>query len=898
MNWIIVSAIFVSFYLLLPATRKVTEIEKIYNEGVALYQQRQYDSALEKFYEVLKNRGSIPPGKRDLLLATMFNLANCYYNLQDYDSAIKYLSVLIKKFPYSERYRDALFLLSASYLKKEQYDDAIATYYKIVELDPNDIEAVIDTTLQIAYCYQKKKEFDKAVAAIELLKAKYTKFNSKLFEQNCNYLLFLFLVQEDRNKAVSFGKKLCEEKDNPWSNEICFRMGNLLFEDGKYEEAMDFYSQVMSSAAVVELLKSLQDAVENRREYAGVESIKPWELSTLRYLIQRTSTEPDLLPRALFQIAKCHYLLSNYDTAEEIFLKIKNEYSAQKEIIDRVELELSLCYLKKGELGLFEESVVKMQDEEQQFSLLQELYKEKMYDTIIKLYNMGKFALFENEKYGPIALYILGDTYYNIKDFYTAMDIFNALINKYPDSMQKRPSQYKIGQCYIKLNQYDQSLPIWFELLETSTEHQPEVLHMIILTYSNLKNYDKVVEYADMFLKNYIEHQLAPEVLYFRGSAFMAQKLYDKALYTFNKMIEKFPTAERTPYAYFNVGTIYYQQEKYDDMLEVFLKLEKEFPELDEIQSGSKYWIGWYNERVGRFDEAIEKYREVTKLYPQESWSKEAILGIGRCYLQKGDYAAARSEYLTGIERLYEDRDYLLQMLENINLTFWKSGSLKGSVKLYKQLIDKFTALKATAAVDCLYFRLATIYYYGAKDKEAAEIYRKVLPRLPEEVLSPQDKYIIGEVFFAVGDYREALNYYLSFISSAPAEDFINEAVKGVANCYIRLKDNSIKSLLIELTNRYPEAKAPEVKLALAEIYRLEKKYNLAIPLYEESVSTLGDDGLAAEALYGLGESYRNIGKYKEALLCYKRLELIYGYFEELARKAKLAAEECKKCVY
>jgi TolA-binding protein len=881
----------------LPTTRRATEMEKIYNDGVALYQQRQYEAAAGKFSEVLKNRSFIPSGKKDLLISTIFNLANCYYNLKNYDSGIKYLNLLVRKFPYSGKYKDALFLLSASYLKKEQYDDAINTYYKIIELDPNDIGAVIDTTLQISYCYQKKREFDKAAAAIDSLKAKYARFNSRLFEQNCNYLLFLLLTQEDKNKAISFGKKICEEKDNPWSNEICFRIGNLLFEDEKYKEAMEFYSQVISSAAVIELIKSLEEAVESRKEYAGAETIKPWELSTLKYLIQKTGSEPDLLPRALFQIAKCHYLLGDYDTAEKMFSEIKSQYPTQKEIIDRVELELSLCYLKKNKLEFFEETVSKIEDMEQRFFLLQELYKEKMYDIIIKLYNMGKFT-FDREKYEPLALYMLGDTYYNAKDFYTAMDIFNALISKYPDSEQKKPSQYKIGQCYIKLNQYEQALPIWFELLETYTEHQPEVIHMIVLTYSNLKNYEKAVEYADAFLKSYVGHALAPEVFYLKGSAFIAQKLYDKALYTFNKMIEQFPNAERTPYAYFNIGTIYYQQEKYDDMLKVFLKLEKEFPELDEIQAGSKYWIGWYNEHVGEFDKAIEKYREVCKLYPQESWSKEAILGIGRCYLQKGDYIAARNEYLAGVEKLYEDRDYLLQLLENINLTFWKSGSLKGSVKLYKQLIDKFTALKATATVDCLYFKLATIYYYGAKDKKAAEIYKEVLPKLPEEVLSPQDKYMIGEVFFAVGDYKEALSYYLSFLSGAPAEGFINEAVRGVANCYIKLRDNSIKNLLIDLTKRYPEAHLPEVKLALAEIYRSERKYNLAIPLYEEAVNALGDDELTAEALYGLGESYRNTGKYKEAMLCYKRLELVYGYYEELAKKAKLGAEECKKYTY
>lgn len=864
------------------------------------YNVKEDTEALKNFVVVLEAAPELPFAKESLIISSLFNAGCCEYRLKKYDAAIEHFDRLTEDFPSAAKCQDALFYLGDLYLRTERYDDAIKSYQAFIEANPESVDAIIDAKLQISLSYSKKKEPEGALKVLDSLGKDYP--GQLLLKQKCDHLHFLVYTDSEQiEKAAVLGREIAKQGNNPWANEVCFRAGNLFFEKEKYSEAIDFYHQVKPKAAEIKELKISLEETKARKVYESDRSAvgyKRWEESTLEYLIKGVEANPDLLPHALYQIGKCHFSLKDYKTAEQTYSKILEQYGEQEELselIERTRVEAGLCYLKEGDEKAFEQIISEVKSEEARYILLQGLHKEKEYKALIKEYKKGVFS-FEKEEDKSAGLYLIADAYYGIEDFQTALELFGEVVEKYPESEQLKPAQFRVGQCYLKLKQHRQAIPIWKELLETYPDRKPDVIYMLAYTYLYLKEYSKSLDYTGRFLEEYPEHKLVPENLLCKGSALMGQKKYAEAIVNFQKLIEKYPADELVRVAYANIGRIYYYQEKFAKMVKIFLMLEEKYPQDKEIQAEARYWLGLNDERNHRFDIAIDKYLEIIGSYPESEWVKQAQLRIGSCYAQQKQYRKATEAYLVAVDKWREDKDYLLRVLGELNMMFWKTQEYTKAIKLYKRLIQEYNDEPVT--VDYLSFGLAGVYYYAGDDRKSATIYERLLAVLPEEFFSSQDRYMISEVFFKTGNYRGVVDNYLTLLSQRPVppKAFVEEAVKGIARCYLKLKDASVAKELRRLTKDYPyTVKLPEVSLAFAEINRLEQKYNAAIPLYKEAALKLSDDELTTQALFGLGECYRHLGNYKEAALCYKRMELLYGYYTEWADKAKVGFEECNK---
>ncbi|MDO9575236.1 MAG: tetratricopeptide repeat protein, partial [bacterium] len=882
------------FYLFNPGARKVTEIEKRFSQGVTYYNERKDTLALENFLVVIEALPDLPHAKELLATSSLFNAGCCEYRLNKYDDAIEHLKRLTEEFPDNEKSQDALLYLGDLYRSEEEYDESIKSYQAYIESKPENIDAIIDAKLQIVLCHSKKKDPEGALKLLESLEAEYP--GQLLLKQKCDHLRFLtYTGSEQVEEVIELVEDIIRPADYPWTNDICFRFGNLLFEKEQYPRAIDFYQRIVSKADEIERIEAYAEKVKEKKIYeSDVTAVgyKRWEESTLDYQVKGIKDNPDLLPHALFQIGRCHFLSGDNKAAEEIYSKILEQYTEEEDLIERTRVEIGLCYLKDGNTEAFEQSVSKIESEEVRYILLHELHKEKLYKVLIKKYEKGAFS-FEEEKNKSSSLYLVADAHYEIGDFSAALKLFGEVAEKYPESEQGNPAKFRVGQSLLELKQYEQALLVWDELSEIYAERKPDITYMLAYTYLCLKKYGRALDYSNRFLEEYPENELVPEAKLCRGSALIGQQNYAEAIVDFKELIKDYPSHQLVPAAYANIGRIYYYQEKFPEMIAIFLKLEKEYPEDKGMQAEARYWLGLGNEHEGRFKSAIDKYREIADLYPESEWLKEAQMRIGCCYIQRKEYELAIKAYLVAIDKWGEDKDYLLRVLDDLNAMFWKTADYGRAIGLYRELIEKYSNMS-----NYLSLRLAGIYYYAGNDIESATIYREILPILPRDIFTPQDRYMIGEVFLKTEYYREALDNYLTFLSEVPPppQVFIEEATRGIVYCYFKLGDPSVGKRLKELVKNYPYTeKLPEVNLASGEMNRLQGKYKQAISFYKEAIKNLTDDELTALALLGLGECYRHLGNYKEAVLYYKRVELIYGYYTDLVKKAKTGFEECNK---
>jgi len=118
------------------------------NRGVAYYQKRQYDQAIDNYDQAIKLNPKY---------AIAFNNRCAVYNDKgEYDHAIQECNQAIKLNP---KYADAFFNRGFSFQDKSQYDRAIQNYDQAIKFDPKFAEAFFNR----GNIYQNKDQFDRAI---------------------------------------------------------------------------------------------------------------------------------------------------------------------------------------------------------------------------------------------------------------------------------------------------------------------------------------------------------------------------------------------------------------------------------------------------------------------------------------------------------------------------------------------------------------------------------------------------------------------------------------------------------------------------------------------------------------------------------------------------------------
>lgn len=124
---------FLLFLLIAPSPCFSESKAALAKEAGRLYEEKKYDEALKKYVEL---NLSFPDDPK-----IQYNLANTYYQLKNYQAARKsFLATAIKSQDPAFQ-KKSLFNLGNSNYKQGKLEEAVASYQKVLELDPDDLTA-------------------------------------------------------------------------------------------------------------------------------------------------------------------------------------------------------------------------------------------------------------------------------------------------------------------------------------------------------------------------------------------------------------------------------------------------------------------------------------------------------------------------------------------------------------------------------------------------------------------------------------------------------------------------------------------------------------------------------------------------------------------------------------
>jgi tetratricopeptide (TPR) repeat protein len=129
----------------------------------------------------------------------------------------------------------------------------------------------------------------------------------------------------------------------------------------------------------------------------------------------------------------------------------------------------------------------------------------------------------------------------------------------------------------------------------------------------------------------------------------------------------------------------------------------------------------------------------------------------------------------------------------------------------------------------------------------------------------------IGDSYYALGDYRNAIRFYNKAIGADPGGDY---AMFQVANSYYRSgRTFEAVSTFRRVLRIYPFSRLREqAQYNVAYIYLNTDNYSQAIEEFQTVINKYPGTEWAARSQYNIGDSYYNAGEYDRAIEAYKQV--------------------------
>ena len=169
---IAVVAAFVLSYLFIYRNPRLQDSWAAYNKVLLMQQKGEFASdsiAAGEFQKVATNFSSMPAGNVAALSAAV-----AYYNVKNYDAAIKLLEKIDLSEPNLESQSRAL--LGDCYVNKKEYSKAIDAFDQAVKAADGNPELVPNYIIKKANVYNAQKQYDKSLACYEQIKKEYPNY--------------------------------------------------------------------------------------------------------------------------------------------------------------------------------------------------------------------------------------------------------------------------------------------------------------------------------------------------------------------------------------------------------------------------------------------------------------------------------------------------------------------------------------------------------------------------------------------------------------------------------------------------------------------------------------------------------------------------------------------------
>jgi TonB family protein len=514
-----------------------------------------------------------------------------------------------KSFKEGEKSQKSLAPGVRSAAANQKYEDAIKKASKVLTFHPKS-KWVDDALFLIGKAYYNMGEYAKAERKFNELLASFPK--SK-FGEDCQYYIGLCQYNSGNELDAIQSLKLILESgktEKKKKAQVAFMLGEIYFERGEYDEAINYYKNLVESYKSDTLASYAQARMGEsfwlKEDYASAKEafVK----------VEKYNPRPEKLFESKFKSGECSYLTDDLPEGLDIFTQLSKE-TRYSDKLPQVKLKIAEGILLSGKVP----------------EAIQE------YDDIIKDYPKT-----ENS---ATALYQLGTIYQDqLGDLKKAKEMFDSCKTESPNSKIAKDALTKSANI-SKVEEYQN------ELTEEETEKSGKALFLLAELYlTQMHQPDSaLVEYLALADK-YPESEYAAQSLY--AAAWILENIKQDttgAKQIYQRILDNYPGSDYLKPAleflnvssdslevanpereYLEVEKMLFEDKNIDSALALCNQIIQQFPASQSAVKAS-YAIAWITEHYANTGDStvVLAYQKVIDEYPNSEYADEARIKLG-----------------------------------------------------------------------------------------------------------------------------------------------------------------------------------------------------------------------------------------------------------------------------
>lgn len=696
----------------------------LYRSAYASLQEGNRSEARAKFAVLSRNSANYSD-------AASYYLAYIDFQEGNYDQAIKVFSILQNRVEFREN--AWFFLIQSQYLKGD-YRQTIEEGLKYLSAYPN-TPNIAETSRLLGSSYYKIGDTNNSIKHYE----KYLNTSPSQFREDMYQLGDLYYKTRQYAKAVDVLKKSASSED------LLGQAGNMLLGQS-YMKLGNSNSALMAFDAAARSSFSKELSEEALYNYVmltnqGVDvfgqSVNAFKRFYAEYPNSKYTNDVN---KAL---ASTLLSTKNYDMALSAINSIKNP---GQPILEAKQIILYQQGVQGFINGDYNEALSKFNASIQLGNYNMDVKKESFFWRAETLYRQGQYADAANDyssyvsevslsekNYLP-ALYNLGYSYFQLKDYNKALSSFsrytsmetNKKLSTYPDALNR------VGDCYLFRRDFSSAEKYYADAAKTDPKN---------------------ADYAQ-FQKAFV---------------LGLQRKYKEKVSALNSMMSEYPNSQYYPNALFEQSRAYVMLNEDKNAINVLERLLKDYPK-SAFSAKAGVQLGQLYFNNNNSQKAIDAYKKVVSQAPNTEEANIAIASLEAVYKDVNDVGSYVSyvNSLGGGKVISSNRQDTLtfQAAENV----YMKGRQADAKKSFENYLNAYA--NGRFASDA-HFYLGNMAF-EAKDKAQA------LTHFKEVIASNNPKYLDDALIFASGIEYDNENYQAAY----ELYEHLNQATSNTGNRY------------------------------------------------------------------------------------------------------------------
>jgi TolA-binding protein len=822
-----------------------------------------------------------------------FHLAEYEFRHKNYDAALKgYENSGIGNLS-NEEIATLKFHKGYAYFIKKNFDQAKPLFDAIRQL-PHDVH-YIDANYYYGYICFYQKKYNDAYTAFTTVE------NSPKYSGLVPYYIAnIYLVQNQKEKAISYAAAKLSSGDQFYANELRQLVGHGYYEEKNFSKALPFLETYVNSSKTVSRMdlfelsycyyqaKDYRKAIDGFKQLGGKEDslaqnamyllgdayLKTGQKANARnafLFCASNSSYPVQKEISQFHYAKLSYELGYPDVALSEFRSFLYDYPNSSYAPEARELLLSVL----ANTSNYKDALALMDSVQNPSAAARKLKARIMYGRATELINDGMLNnagdLLErasrepnNSDLLPFINFWRGEIAYRTNHFDEAVPFFIEYLKTPVSRGEVNPlsARYDLGYCYLKMENYKQALVYFSQVtknpgINASAFEQDAYIRSADCYYMN-RDFKVAVPMYNRVLEN---SWPASDYATFQKAMVAGVNNSSEKITLLNGLIRKYPGSDLVTDANMEIANTYLSNEQYRESLP-YLKIVITSTGNDGLKPRALLRSGLANYNLGNNGEALSKYNELLKQYPNSTEAQEALDNAKSIYVEEG----RTSEYVSfakgmGISITVSQEDQLAYQEAEVQ---FNNGNFPVALQKFENYLGKFPEGKYALEAN---FYKSEMYASQKNWAKASPGYEWVADRAPNKFAEKSILQAARINFFNLKDYAKAEKYYSRLKDFSTSQENKMEAMRGLLRCQFELQEwtaasDNAKDLLN--TKGIGSDDRIIASMIMGKSYQSGGKCESAIP-YFKTVASLSRAAYGAEAQYQIASCQFDQNRLKEA---------------------------------